>query len=60
MQDAITDDTIRHLTVEALQLYRGFDEVFPGHLIEAVMVHLPTDFDRQRVETIVNEMISAT
>lgn len=57
MQEQISDDRIRHLTADAARLYSDFDERLPGHVIEAVMRHLPPDFDRQRVERIVSEML---
>ena len=57
MGDQTSDDRIRHLTSDALRLYQDFDEVFKGNLVEAVMRHLPPDFDRGRVERIVSEFV---
>lgn len=57
MGEQFTDEQIRQLTQGALQLYAGFDEVFHGHIVEAVMRHLPPDFDRRRVERVVSEYI---
>ncbi len=57
MGGEISDEQIRQLTGNALQLYEGFDEIFHGHVVEAVMRHLPQEFDRKRVERIVSEYV---
>lgn len=57
MNQEISDDTIRHLAADAMRLYHGFDEIYAGHVIEAVMRHLPPDFDRRRVSRIVYEFV---
>jgi len=57
VDNRISDDDLRHLASDALRLYQGFDEVFKGHIVEAVLRHLPPEFDRQRVERIVSESI---
>lgn len=56
MPDVVNDEVLRHLTYDALHLYSGFDEVFHGHLVEAVMRNLPPEFDRRRVERVVREV----
>jgi len=56
MPDVYNDEVLRHLTYDALHLYQDFDEVFHGHLVEAVMRNLPPEFDRRRVERIVKEV----
>ncbi|HYG60247.1 MAG TPA: hypothetical protein VD902_19435 [Symbiobacteriaceae bacterium] len=56
MPHTVSDDHLRALTADALQLYGDFDEVYKGHLVEAVMRNLPPEFERERVERIVAEM----
>lgn len=56
MNDSISDADIRRLTSDALLLYSDFDEVYRGHVIEAVMRNLPPEIDRTRVEQIVAAM----
>lgn len=57
MEQEVSDDRLRYLTTDALRLYEGFDEVFHGHIVEAVMRNLPPEFDRRRVEQIVSEYV---
>jgi hypothetical protein len=53
----VSDDTLRHMTSDALRLYQGFEEIFPEHIIEAVMRNLSPEFDRERVQQIVAEFV---
>lgn len=57
LEQPISDDRIRHLVSDAVRLYAVFEEVYPSHVVEAVMRHLPPDFDFHRVERIVAEMV---
>jgi len=54
--DQVSDQHLRALTSDALQLYSDFDEIYKGHLVEAVMRNLPPEFDRDRVERMVETM----
>ncbi|MDF2631264.1 MAG: hypothetical protein K0R39_5095 [Symbiobacteriaceae bacterium] len=56
MPDQFSDEVLRRLTHDALHLYSGFDEVYHGHLVEAVMRNLPPEFDRDRVERVVHDV----
>lgn len=56
MNEEIGDQRLRELAENALRLYEGFEEVYPTLLIEAMMRHLPPEFDRSRVERVVSEL----
>lgn len=53
----VTDDHLRYLTQEALDLYDGFEEIFRPVIVEAVMRNLPPEFDRDRVEQVVAQYV---
>jgi hypothetical protein len=56
MNDWISDEELRRLTGDAMLLYSDFEEIYKGHLVEAVMRNLPPEMDRSRVEQIVAQV----
>jgi hypothetical protein len=51
----MTDDRLLALISDAMDLYAGFDEVYRPHIAEAVLRHLPPEFDRTRLDRLLEE-----
>lgn len=57
MAEQFSDERIRDLAHGAMRLYEGFEEIYRPLLVEAVLRQLPPEFDRRRVERILESMV---